>query len=127
MASSKEYLDYILDCLSGLDEITARKMMGEYMIYFRSKLVGGIYDNRFLVKDLPSAQRLMPDAPRELPYEGGKADAPCGKCRGQFFYITAVRCPLQRASRTKAAEEKELRKAADFHGIMVQRISFKGR
>lgn len=70
MASSKEYLDYILDCLSGLDEITTRKMMGEYMIYFRSKLVGGIYDNKFLVKDFSSAQRLMPDAPRELPYEG---------------------------------------------------------
>lgn len=72
MASSKEYLDYILDCLSGLDEITTRKMMGEYMIYFRSKLVGGIYDNKFLVKDFSSAQRLMPDAPRELPYEGAK-------------------------------------------------------
>lgn len=72
MASSKEYLDYILDCLSGLDEIITRKMMGEYMIYFRSKLVGGIYDNKFLVKDFSSAQRLMPDAPRELPYEGAK-------------------------------------------------------
>ena len=72
MASSKEYLDYILDCLSGLDEITTRKMMGEYMIYFRSKLVGGIYDNKFLVKDFSSAQRLMPDAPRKLPYEGAK-------------------------------------------------------
>ena len=72
MASSKEYLDYILDCLSGLDEITTRKMMGEYMIYFRSKLVGGIYDIKFLVKDFSSAQRLMPDAPRELPYEGAK-------------------------------------------------------
>ena len=72
MASSKEYLDYILDCLSGLDEITTRKMMGEYMIYFRSKLVGGIYDNKFLVKDFSSAQRLMPDAPRALPYEGAK-------------------------------------------------------
>lgn len=46
--------------------------MGEYMIYFRSKLVGGIYDNKFLVKDFSSAQRLMPDAPRELPYEGAK-------------------------------------------------------
>lgn len=127
MASSKEYLDYILDCLSGLDEITTRKMMGEYMIYFRSKLVGGIYDNRFLVKDLPSVQRLMPDAPKVLPYEGAKPMLLVENAEDSFFYITAVRCPLQRASRTKAAEEKELRKAADFHGIMVQRISFKGR
>lgn len=86
MASSKEYLDYILDCLSGLDEITTRKMMGEYMIYFRSKLVGGIYDNRFLVKDLPSAQRLMPDAPRELPYEGAKPMLLVENAEDSFLY-----------------------------------------
>ena len=72
MASSKEYLQFILDQLSDLEEIDYRAMMGEYIIYYRGKIVGGIYDNRFLVKDLPSAQRLMPDAPRELPYEGAK-------------------------------------------------------
>ena len=85
MASSKEYLDYILDYLSGLDEITARKMMGEYMIYFRSKLVGGIYDNRFLVKDLPSVQRLMPDAPKELPYKGAKPMLLVENAEDSFF------------------------------------------
>lgn len=72
MASSKEYLDYILDCLSGLDEISARRMMGEYLIYYRSKLVGGIYDDRFLLKNIPSAKKLLPDAAEELPYEGAK-------------------------------------------------------
>lgn len=80
MASSKEYLEYILDCLSGLDEISARKMMGEYLIYYRSKLVGGIYDDRFLVKDIPPAKKLLPYAAEELPYEGAKpmllVDAP---------------------------------------------------
>lgn len=85
MASSKEYLDYFLDCLSGLDEITTRKMMGEYMIYFHSKLVGGIYDNRFLVKDLPSVQRLMPDAPKELPYEGAKPMLLVENAEDSFF------------------------------------------
>lgn len=70
MASSKEYLDYILDCLSGLDEITTRKMMGEYMIYFRSKLVGGIYDNKFLVKDFPQPKGLCQMLPESFPMRG---------------------------------------------------------
>ena len=72
MASSKEYLDFILDQLSGLDEITYRAMMGEYIIYYRGKIVGGIYDDRFLVKPTKSAREKMPDADLELPYEGAK-------------------------------------------------------
>ena len=72
MASSKEYLDFILDQLSGLDEITYRAMMGEYIIYYRGKIVGGIYDDRFLVKPTKSAREKMPDAELELPYEGAK-------------------------------------------------------
>lgn len=72
MASSKEYLDFILDQLSGLDEISYRAMMGEYIIYFRNKIVGGIYDDRFLVKPTKSARAMMPDAEMELPYEGAK-------------------------------------------------------
>ena len=70
MASTKDYADFILEQLSGLDEITARKMMGEYILYFRDKIIGGVYDNRFLVKPTNSAQEKMPDAPLELPYEG---------------------------------------------------------
>lgn len=72
MASSKEYLDFILDQLSGLDEITYRAMMGEYIIYYRGKIVGGVYDDRFLVKPTKSAVKMMPDADKELPYEGAK-------------------------------------------------------
>ncbi len=73
MASSKEYLDFMLDQLSGLDEISYRTMMGEYIIYYRGKIVGGIYDDRFLVKPTKSAVAMMPDAETELPYEGAKA------------------------------------------------------
>ena len=72
MASSKEYLAFVLDQLSELDEITHKAMMGEYIIYYRGKVVGGIYDDRFLVKPTKSAQEMMPDAEMELPYEGAK-------------------------------------------------------
>ena len=72
MASSKEYLDYILDQLSELDDISYRAMMGEYIIYYRGKAVGGIYDDRFLVKPVKSAVAVMPDAEMELPYKGAK-------------------------------------------------------
>ncbi len=72
MASSKEYLDFVLEQLSELDEITYRAMMGEYIIYFRGKIVGGIYDDRFLVKNTKAAAKLMPDASLELPYEGAR-------------------------------------------------------
>ena len=72
MASTKEYLTFVLDQLSGLDGITARGMMGEYILYFRGRVVGGIYDDRLLVKPVPAACSLMPDAPREPPYPGAK-------------------------------------------------------
>ena len=72
MASSKEYLDYILEQLSGLDEITYKAMMGEYIIYYRGKIVGGVYDDRFLVKPVKSAKNMMTEAEWKLPYEGAK-------------------------------------------------------
>ena len=72
MASSKEYLDFILEQLSELDDVSYRAMMGEYMIYYRGKVVGGIYDDRFLVKPTKSALAMMPNADMELPYEGAK-------------------------------------------------------
>lgn len=72
MASSKEYLSFILEQLSGLEEITYRSMMGEYIIYYRGKIAAYICDNRFLVKPVKSAAELMPDAAHELPYEGAK-------------------------------------------------------
>lgn len=72
MASSKEYLDFVLEQLSVLDDITYRAMMGEYIIYYRGKIIGGIYDDRFLVKPVRAAKDLMPEAEMELPYEGAK-------------------------------------------------------
>lgn len=72
MASSKSYLEYILEQLSALDDISFKAMMGEYIIYYRGKIAGGIYDDRFLVKRTEVSERLMPDAPRELPYDGAK-------------------------------------------------------
>ena len=72
MASSKEYLNFILEQLSELDGITYRSMMGEYIIYYRNRIVGGIYDDRFLVKPVRAALEYMPEAQFELPYEGAK-------------------------------------------------------
>ena len=72
MASSKSYLDFILEQLSELEDITYRAMMGEFIIYYRGKIVGGIYDDRFHVKLTQSAVSMMPNADRELPYEGAK-------------------------------------------------------
>lgn len=71
MASSKKYLDFILEQLSLLENISCRAMMGEYIIYYHGKIVGGVYDDRFLLKPTKSATRLMPSASRELPYKGG--------------------------------------------------------
>ena len=69
MASSKEYLEFVLDGCSGL---SARTMMGEYVLYYGGKVVGGIYDNRLLVKPTKSAFALLSNAPKEQPYEGAK-------------------------------------------------------
>ena len=72
MASSKEYLAYVLEQLSEAEGLRYRPMMGEYLIYCRGKLVGGVYDDRLLVKPTRSALALLPDASREEPYPGGK-------------------------------------------------------
>lgn len=72
MASTKEYLHFILEQMSDLDEISFKAMMGEYVLYYRGKIFGGIYDDRLLVKPVPAAEKMMPDAVRELPYEGAR-------------------------------------------------------
>lgn len=69
MASSKEYIEFVLDQCNGL---SARAMMGEYVLYYGGKVVGGVYDNRLLIKPTPSAKALMPNAEYQLPYEGAK-------------------------------------------------------
>lgn len=72
MTSSRNYLDFVLDRLSDVDDVTYRPMMGEYILYFKGKVIGGIYDDRFLVKPTKSAKRLMPEAAYETPYTGAK-------------------------------------------------------
>ena len=72
MASSKEYLEFVLEQLSGLEDVSFRAMMGEYIIYYRGKIVGGIYDDRFLVKSVEATKAMMPEAALEVPYEGAK-------------------------------------------------------
>ena len=72
MASTKEYLDFVLEQLSELDEVSFRAMMGEYILYYRDRVFGGIYDDRLLVKPVSVAVKLMPDASMEFPYDGAK-------------------------------------------------------
>ncbi len=72
MATSKSYFEFIQEQLSELEGIAFRAMMGEYIVYYCGKVVGGIYDDRFLVKPTESAKKLMPEAEYELPYEGAK-------------------------------------------------------
>ena len=72
MSSTNQYLEFVLDLLGELDDVAHRKMMGEYVLYYRSKVIGGIYDDRFLLKVTPASERLLPDAPRAIPYEGAK-------------------------------------------------------
>ena len=72
MATSKEYLRFVLDQLSDLPEISSRPMMGEYVLYYRGRVIGGIYDDRLLLKPTKAAAGIIPEAEREIPYEGAK-------------------------------------------------------
>lgn len=72
MASGREYLEYVMEQLSGLENVTFKAMMGEYILYYQGRIFGGIYDDRLLVKPTRSAKALMPCAPLESPYEGAK-------------------------------------------------------
>ena len=72
MSSTGQYLAFVLDLLGELDDVAHRKMMGEYVLYYRSKVIGGIYDDRFLLKVTPASERLLPEAPRATPCEGAK-------------------------------------------------------
>ncbi len=91
MPSSKQYLEYVLEQLSPLSGISFRAMMGEYVIYYQGRIVGGIYDDRFLVKPTRSAKRLMPDARPELPYEGAKEMLPVEGLDDRDFLQTLLK------------------------------------
>lgn len=71
MASSAEYLEYVLDLLADVPDVTTRKMMGEYLLYSSGKLFGGVYDDRFLVKDTPASRAVL--STTEIPYDGASA------------------------------------------------------
>lgn len=72
MASTKEYVTFILEQLSGLEEVTSRPMMGEYLLYYRGKLIGDICDNRLFLKPVAAAVDLLPQAVYAPPYPGAK-------------------------------------------------------
>ncbi|MBQ6419723.1 MAG: TfoX/Sxy family protein [Clostridia bacterium] len=95
MAASREYLDYILEQLSDVPGITFRPMMGEYVLYCRGKVFGGIYDDRFLVKPVPAAVSLMPDAEPAVPYPGAKEMLTVEETDDREFLRTLVEAMFQ--------------------------------
>ena len=102
MASNREYLDYIMEQLSA--DARFRAMMGEYLIYYRGKIIGGIYDNRFLVKDVPAARELMPEAAEEIPYDGAKPMLMIDNVDNKEFLarlLEAIYCQLPENKRKK--------------------------
>lgn len=101
MASSKGYLDFIIDQLSGLGDVSYRAMMGEYIIYYRGKIVGGIYDDRFLIKITKSAEKMMPDAMRELPYGGAKEMLLCDNVDDRDFLEELIKAIYEELPETK--------------------------
>lgn len=70
MASSSEYLEYVLDLLREVPAVTHRKMMGEYILYSEGVVIGGIYDDRFLLKNVPAAREAF--VSEQIPYDGAK-------------------------------------------------------
>ena len=107
MASSKEYLDFILEQLSPLDDISYRKMMGEYIIYYRGRIIGGIYDDRFLVKPVKPALAMMPDAERQLPYEGAKEMLLVSNVDDREFLCGLLEAMLPELPVPKSAKKKK--------------------
>ena len=91
MASDRDYLMFILEQLSGLDGITWRGMMGEFLLYYQGRLFGGIYDDRFLIKPTSSAKLMMPEAEAALPYEGAKEMLSVDNVEDREFLADLVR------------------------------------
>lgn len=107
MASSNEFLNFILDQLSELEEIAYRPMMGEYILYYRGKIVGGIYDDRLLVKPVKSAVSHMPEAVGESPYEGAKKMLPVDKVDNKEFLTDLFRAMYAELPEQKAKKRKK--------------------
>lgn len=106
MASSREYLDYVLEQLSGLEGVTHRAMMGEYILYFQGRIFGGIYDDRLLVKPIRSAVDRMPGAEYELPYEGAKPMLRVDEVDDRDFLTGLIRAMYDELPEPKAKRKK---------------------
>ena len=91
MPSGKDYLDFILEQLSALGDITYRQMMGEYILYYQGKVFGGIYDNRFLVKITKSSAALLPNASKEQPYPGAKEMLPVDDLEDKELLVKLIK------------------------------------
>ncbi len=112
MASSKEYCTYVLDQLSQLQELSFRSMMGEYILYYRGRLIAEICDDRLLVKPVEAAKRLMPDAPMEPPYEGAKPMLLVDQLENKAFLTNLFEAmyeelPPPKATKPKLKQNKE--------------------
>lgn len=106
MASSKEYFEFVKEQLSLLGDVSYRAMMGEYIIYYQGKVIGGIYDDRFLVKPTASAKRLMPDAAFELPYEGAKEMLLVEEIEDRFFLVELFNAMVDELPAPKKRKKK---------------------
>lgn len=104
MATTKEFLAEILDRLSGLDDVTHRPMMGEYILYYNGRIVGGIYDNRLLVK---AAISCLPDAPYEFPYDGAKPMLRVTKTDDAAFLQKLLRAMYDELPAPKSKKKKQ--------------------
>ena len=105
MASSKEFLQFVLEQLSALGDVSVRPMMGEYVLYCHDRVVGGIYDDRLLLKPTASALALMPHAERDIPYDGAKemlvADADNAELTCRVVEAIAADLPAPKPKRKK--------------------------
>ena len=106
MASSREYLQFILEQLSDLEEVTHRAMIGEYILYYRGKIVGGIYDDRLLVKPVKAAISYLPQAVYELPYEGAKEMLLVDEVDDKAFLVGLFRAMYEELPTQKEKKKK---------------------
>ena len=109
MASSKEYLHFILEQLSDLDDISYRSMMGEYILYYRGKIVGGVYDDRLLVKKTRSALECMPAEVCDFPYAGAKEMLLVEEVDNKEFLTKLVEAMYDELPSPKPRRRKEAR------------------
>ena len=109
MATSKDYLDFVLEQLSGAEGVTYKAMMGEYILYCQGKIFGGVYDDRFLVKPTPAARQMLPQAPMELPYEGAKEMLLVDRIEDRDFLTELIAAMLPELPAPKKRKQQTIR------------------